>query len=97
MSEDVHDHINVTGEEGHQDALRASLGDDWVGDHPFSTGSTRVGTDPKGRKSAAVGLDGQLVGWLTPKMSERFLPAIEATIVQGPETDRLRHAGILET
>lgn len=50
---------------------------------PFRLVELRVGTDPKGRKSAAVGLDGQLVGWLTPKMSERFLPAIEATIVQG--------------
>ena len=36
-NDEMHDHINVTGEEGHQDALRASLGDDWVGDHPFST------------------------------------------------------------
>ena len=81
--DDMHDHINVTGEEQHQDAVMASLGDDWAGDHPFRLVELGLGTDPQGREAVQVSLDGRPVGWLTPKMTARFLPAVEAATAQG--------------
>jgi hypothetical protein len=81
--DDMHDHINVTGEEQHQDTVMASLRDDWAGDHPFRLVELGAGTDPKGREAVQVSLDDGPVGWLTPKMTARFLPAVEAAIAQG--------------
>ena len=63
--------------------MLASLGDDWAGDHPFRLVVLGAGTDPKGRETVQVSLDGQLVGWLTPKMTARFLPGLQATIAKG--------------
>ncbi len=83
ITDDGHDHITVTGEENHQDAITTSLGDGWAGDHPFRLLELRLGKDPKGRPGVAIGLDRQLVGWLTPKMAERFRPAVEATRAKG--------------
>lgn len=93
ITDEGHDHITVTGEELHQDVLTAALGDAWVGDHPFCLAQLSVGTDPKGRETVTVSLDGQLVGWLTQKMAARFRPAVEATAAQGR---RLTAAATLE-
>lgn len=90
---DEHDHITVTGEEHHQDALAAALGDGWAGDHPFRLAHLDLGQDPKGRPTVTVTIDGQLVGWLTPKMTSRFQAAVEATQAQGR---RLTAAATLE-
>jgi hypothetical protein len=75
---DTHDHITVTGEEHTQDALDAVLGDDWAGDHPFRLARLALGRDPRGREVVGVAIDDRVVGWLTPRMSERFGPALAA-------------------
>jgi hypothetical protein len=62
--------------------LLASLGEDWAGDHPFRVVELGEGIDPKGSDTVTVTLDGSLVGWLTPKMTARFRPAVETTQVQ---------------
>lgn len=81
--EDSHDHITVTGEEANQDALAATLGDDWAGDHPFRLARLGIGDDPRGRQVVSVAIDGRVVGWLTPRMTPRFRPAVEAAEADG--------------
>lgn len=80
---DNHDHVTVTGEEHTQDALGAVLGDDWAGDHPFRLARVGPGRDPRGRQVVSVSIDGRTVGWLTPRMTERFAPAISAAEAGG--------------
>lgn len=80
---DAHDHITVTGEEHNQPALADALGDDWVGDHPFRLARLDLGPDPRGREVVSVAIGDRTVGWLTPKMSERFRPAVEAAHADG--------------
>ena len=75
---DRHDHITVTGEQHTQVALEATLGDDWAGDHPFRLAQLGIGEDPRGRQVVEVAIDERTVGWLTPKMTERFGPAVRA-------------------
>jgi hypothetical protein len=90
---DTHDHITVTGEQHTQDALTATLGDDWAGDHPFRLARLGLGVDPGGHEVVSVAIDGRTVGWLTPKMTERFRPAVEAA---GAEGRHLTAAATLE-
>jgi hypothetical protein len=80
---DRHDHITVTGEQYTQEALDATLGDDWAGDHPFRLARLDFGTDPRGREVVQVTVEGRVVGWLTPRMTERFRPAVEAAADEG--------------
>lgn len=78
-----HDHITVTGEERTQAALHDVLAEDWAGDHPFRLASLALGPDPRGRETVTVMIDGQVVGWLTPRMTERFRPVLETAAAAG--------------
>lgn len=80
---DQHDYIQVTGEEHHQDVLEASLGSELVADRPARLAVLTLGADPKGREVVTVSIGGQRVGWLTPKMSERFGPAVVSAESKG--------------
>ena len=60
-----------------------ALGDDWVGDHPFRLARLGLGPDPRGREVVSVAIGDRTVGWLTPRMTERFRPAVEAAQADG--------------
>ena len=77
------DRISVTGEEHHQDTLEALLGGVWPGDHPLVVAQLDLGEDTKGRPAVVVSIAGRQVGSLTPKMTARFQPAVEAARHQG--------------
>lgn len=81
--QDTHDHITVTGEQHTQDALADTLGDDWVGDHPFRLVRLGIGVDPRGAEVVSIAIDDRVVGWLTPRMTERFRPAVESAEAEG--------------
>ncbi|MEL7209691.1 MAG: hypothetical protein AAGK32_15895, partial [Actinomycetota bacterium] len=91
--EDRHDHITVTGEEHTQESLDHVLGDDWAGDHPFRLATLALGPDRRGRHVVTVLIAQRVVGWLTPRMTERFGPAVESAAVLGR---RLTVAATLE-
>ena len=39
--------------------------------------------DPRGREVVSVAIGDRTVGWLTPRMTERFRPAVEAAQADG--------------
>lgn len=80
---DQHDYIQVTGEDQHQDVLKTCLGAERAEDRPARLAALSLGTDEKGREVVTVSIDGQVVGWLTPKMSERFGPAVVSAESKG--------------
>lgn len=67
--------VQISGEDSFMDALRPYLcveGECWV----YAALEEAAGTSTRSKPVAAVLIDGQRVGQLTPKMSEEFLPAI---------------------